>query len=115
MRESSLVEQQRGEQILASACRFLVEGGDRQLAGLLATGALAVRERIEEDILFVGLERSFLDLHLIAPRPLYEVLDGDSQGDEEAATLRGAMEAVIPPGYFLGRTYVRAALIDPPE
>jgi hypothetical protein len=112
--ESSLVEQQRGEQILASACRFLDEGGDRELAALLATGALAVLERAEEDILFAGLERCLLDLHLIAPRRLYRVFDADPQWDEKAAALSDAIEAVIPPGYFLGRTYFRAALIDPP-
>jgi hypothetical protein len=43
------------------------------------------------------------------------VLDANIQWDENAATLWGAIEAVIPPGYFLGRTYLRAALIDPPE
>jgi hypothetical protein len=111
----SLMEQQRGEQILASACRFLDEGGEGDLAELLASGALAALERTEEDILFAGLERRLLDLHLIAPRQLYVVLGADPQWDETAATLWGAIEAVIPPGYFLGRTYVRAALIDPPE
>jgi hypothetical protein len=96
--KSSLVEQQRGEQILASACRFLDEGGDQDLAALLAMGALAAHVRTEEDILFAGMEQSFLDLHLIAPRTLYVVLDEDPQWDEKAATLWGAIKAVIPLG-----------------
>jgi hypothetical protein len=115
MSDKSSLFEQRGEQILASACRFLVEGGDRELAALLATGALAAYVRTEEDIFLAGLEQTFLDLHLIAPRTLCVVLDEDPQWDEKAATLWDAIRAVIPPGYSLGRTYVRAALIVPPE
>jgi hypothetical protein len=62
---------------------------------------------------FFGQERGCLDLHFIAPRALYEVLDADPQWDEAAAAIWGAIDAVIPAGYVRGRTWVRAALIDP--
>ncbi|HYX77315.1 MAG TPA: hypothetical protein VE757_09075, partial [Gaiellaceae bacterium] len=79
----SLVERQHGEQILASACRFLAEGGEHELAALLAIGALAARPRTELDPFFAD-ERICLDLDFVAPRALYEALDADRQWDERA-------------------------------
>lgn len=112
--KAPLVEQQHGEQILASACRFLAEGGERELAELLATGALAAHQRTEQDPFF-GVERNCLDLDFVAPRALYEALDADPQWDERSAALWQAIDAVIPAGHESRRRYVRAALIDPPE
>ena len=98
---SSLVEQRHGEQILASACRFLAEGGEDELAGFLAKGALAARPRTELHPFF-GDERSCLDLDFVAPRALYEALDADPQWDERAAALWNAIDAVVPAGYVGG-------------
>jgi hypothetical protein len=109
--ESSL---RHGEQILASACRFLAEGGENELARLMATGALAARPRTELDPFF-GDERTCLHLDFVAPRALYEALDADPQWDDRAAALWNAIDAVVPAGYVGGRRYVRAALIDPPD
>jgi hypothetical protein len=111
--DDHLANQWNGERILASACKFLTDGGENELAGLLAIGALEVRESENSD--FFGGAQRCLDLYFLAPRALYEILESDDQWDERGAAISRAISAVIPPHLNRGMTYTRAALLDPPD
>src|SRR6478736_5816589 len=93
--DGSLGNRWNGERILASACKFLMDGGEDDLAGILATGELEVHERKGDD--FFGGTQNYLDLHFLAPRELYEILESDDQWDERGAAISRAITAVIPP------------------
>jgi hypothetical protein len=111
--DANLASQWNGERILASACKFLTDGDESELAAVLATGALEVQESESSD--FFGASQRCLDLYFLAPRALYEILESDDQWDERGAAISRAISAVIPPHLNRGMTYTRAALLDPPQ
>src|SRR6266545_5512385 len=93
--DGNLANHWNGERILASACKFLTDGGENELAAVLATGALEVRERVGDDVF--GGTQHYLDLYFLAPRALYEILESDDQWNEQGEAISRAISAVIPP------------------
>ena len=104
-----------GERLLASACKFLRDGGDDDLARLLASCSATVN--VGQSVTFFGDSDAVLDIHMIAPREAFDVLDADhgSWPDEQQDKLFRAIDAVITPPMRRGSLTVRAALIEPAD
>jgi hypothetical protein len=115
---SDLLEEPRaGERLLASACRFLADGGDEDLARLLATCSARVRP-MEEPLLFGGGSNTVLEIFLTAPRQAYDVLtandDDQWAGDDRCETIYRALRAPLPKN-ISHRITVLAELVEPED
>lgn len=112
-----LEEPRAGERLLASACRFLAEGGNDDLARLLATCSARVRP-VEEALLFGGGTNTVLEIFITAPRQAYDVLtqtDDDRWSDAGPGDeIHRALRALLPQN-ISHRITVLAELIEPED
>lgn len=95
--------------LLASAARFLVDGGQEDAASVLLACSLAVYE--SGDTWYVGDEtHRALHVEIHGPRAAYDAL-----GDEQSAVgqaIRRAISAVLPSQTYVKHFSVHAELID---
>jgi hypothetical protein len=117
MKGDVLEDPKAGDRLLASACRFLADGGNDDLACLLATCSARVRP-IEEPNLFGGGSQTVLEIFITAPRLAYDTLTGTERDewtdDQRSETIYRALQAPIPPN-ITHRIQVLAELIEPDE
>ncbi len=97
-----------GEQLLASATRFLIDGGEDDAASILL--ACSIRVWAGDGGWSDGEWIENVSIDLEGPRSVYEIFQGNDDPTKEA--LRRALEAVLPSGYWLWRLSCRAALLD---
>ena len=105
-----------GDRLLASACRFLADGGNDDLARLLATCSARVRP-IKEPNLFCEGSQTVFEIFITAPRHAYDILtsnDDEWASDERSETIYRALRAPLPKN-LTSRIEVLAELIEPIE
>lgn len=97
------------DQLLASAARFLVDGGQEDAASVLLSCSLEVWE--SGDHWLTGDEMSFaLHVELVGPRAAYEILSKDNQPITQS--IRRAIGAVLPADLYIKHLTARAKLVD---
>lgn len=81
--------------VLASAARFLVDGGEEDAASVLLSCSFSLEFWRSGDTWYVGDEiHDALHVKLIGPRAAYEILNDSSHPTTQA--IRRALEAVLP-------------------
>ncbi|MFH1112924.1 MAG: hypothetical protein V1792_03300 [Pseudomonadota bacterium] len=98
--------------ILASAARFLIEGGEEDAASVLLSCSLAFWQ--SGDAWFVGDEtREALHVKLTGPRAAYEILNDSNHSITQA--IWRALEAVLPENTYIKHftAHVQHIAIDP--
>jgi hypothetical protein len=107
--ENTSAEISKDDRILASAARFLIDGGEEDAASVLLSCSLDVWA--SGDIWFAGDEvHSALHVKLTGPRAAYEVLSDSSH--EIAVQVQRALDAVLPADTYIKHFTVHAELID---
>jgi hypothetical protein len=100
--------------LLASAARFLIDGGEEDAASVLLSCSLTIDQPPEE---MFSLSDSAvyqpLEVRLTGPRAAYEILDNADH--EVTVQVRRAIEALLPPDAYLRSlsAYCEFAEIDP--
>jgi hypothetical protein len=94
--------------LLASAVRFLIDGGEEDAASVLLSCSLSLD--VHDDGWWGGKPAYVLDVTLIGPRDAYEILN--KLDHEVTVQVRRAFEAVIPPDTGLGDISAQAGLVE---
>jgi hypothetical protein len=94
--------------LLASAVRFLIDGGEEDAASMLLSAQLTIWP--SGDSWYDGDEVSYAaHIQLEAPRPIYEAMDVETVA---GASIRKALEAVLPPKFYIKHFTVTGALVE---
>jgi hypothetical protein len=100
--------------LLASAARFLIDGGEEDAASVLLSCTLTIDESADELFSLSGSEvYQQLDVRLTGPRAAYDILDNADH--EVTVQVRRAIGALLPPDAFLRSlsAYCELTEIDP--
>ncbi len=96
------------DRVLASAARFLIEGGEEDLASILLSCSIAIWE--SGDTWYVGDETHFaLHITITGPRAAYDLFTDDRS--EQGDAIRRALRAVLPPDTYIKHLTPQAELI----
>ncbi|MBI2764630.1 MAG: hypothetical protein HYX53_01825 [Chloroflexi bacterium] len=97
-----------GSQLLASAVRFLIDGGEEDIASFLLSAKLAVWE--SGDTGYDGDETIHaVHLELEVPRPVYDAMESRSTPGQ---AVRKAIDAVLPSQFYVKHFNVKGVLVD---
>jgi hypothetical protein len=96
--------------LVASAARFLIDGGEEDAASVLLSCSLSWDVNEDTDPWFRDRPRYLLDVTVIGPRAVFEILRNPEH--EITVQVRQAIEAVIPSNTSLEGLSAQAGLID---
>jgi hypothetical protein len=94
--------------LLASAARFLIDGGEEEAASVLLSCALSWDCTEDNDPWWGNKPHYELDVTVIGPRSAYEILG--NREHEITVQVRRAIDAVIPSNTSLGDFLAQAGL-----
>lgn len=98
------------DQLLASAVRFLIDGGDDQAASLLL--ACTLRVDPSGDTWWSGDEQQYaVHVYVTGPRAAYDALAG-AEDTAVGHAIRHAISAVLPPEAYMKHFTAHAELVD---
>jgi hypothetical protein len=102
--------QETDDRLLASAARFLIDGGEEDAAHVLLSCSIAFD--LTEDVDFYNQPKGtyYGDVHIQGPRSAYNVLN--DEGNPISESIIHAIKAVTPDHIRLSRFIIKAEIID---